>query len=60
MKTPRWTDLHRFPHGPYVRSENSKAEDGYLRDKFLKIIERQQRDAAEAQAKTVPMRKVAR
>ena len=59
MKPVRFTDAHRFPFGPYADAKASQ-EPNYLRDKFLKIIERQQRDAAEAQAKTLPMRKVAR
>ena len=56
MKAPRWTDLHRFPFGPYADAKASQ-EPNYLRDKFAKIAERQRTDAEEAKAKTVPMRR---
>lgn len=49
MKTPRWTDSHRFTQ-PYVPAEQSKAE-GYLAKRFQVIREQQERDEKERREK---------
>lgn len=56
MKPVRFTDSHRFPFGPYADAKAS-SEPNYLRDKFARIEARQKADAAEAQAKTIHLRK---
>lgn len=49
MKTPRWTDKHRYPM-PYVTAEQSRAE-GYLAERFRLIREQQALDEKERREK---------
>lgn len=55
-KTPRFTDSHRFPFEPYTDAKGSQ-EPNYLRDKFARIRERQQKDEQEVKDKVRRMRK---
>ena len=61
MKQPRYTDLHRYPHG-YVKSGSTDVAATFrrVRAEQQRAAEQAQRDAAEAQAKTVPMRRAAK
>ena len=53
MKTPRYTDQHRYPNG-YRRSAETNVEAT-----FKRIRAEQSKNAKEVQAKVAPMRKAA-
>lgn len=55
-RKPHYSDLHRFPHGPYADAKAS-SEPGYLAERFRVIREAQARDAAEAKAKVATMKR---
>ncbi len=55
MKTPKWTDLDRFPQ-PYVPAEQSKAE-GYLAKRFQFIRESQMKIEEERKSKLRTIKK---
>lgn len=54
MSKPRYTDRSRYPT-PYVRSD--AMGENYLQRRFAEIREQQERDAAEAKAKTTPIKR---
>jgi hypothetical protein len=55
MSKPRYTDSARY-RTPYVTAKASE-EPNYLRDKFRAIREQLEKDAAEAKAKTTPIKR---
>ena len=59
IRTPRFTDKHRFGNAPYADAKAS-SEPNYLRDKFRAIAERQAKDAAEAKEKVRALKKAAK
>ena len=52
----RFTDTHRFPNGPYIPAEQSKA-DGYLAKRFKEIREAQEKNEQEQKLKVSQMRR---
>ena len=57
MKAPKYTDL-RYPHG-YVRAANTDVSKTFrrIRERLKAEAEQAAKDAAEAEAKTVQMRR---
>lgn len=55
-RKPRFTDKHRFPHGPYADAKASE-EPNYLRDKFSTIRKQQEVNEAETKDKVRDMTK---
>ena len=55
MSKIRYTDSNRYRR-PYVTSKDSQ-EPGYLARRFAEIKAEQERDAAEAKAKTTPLKR---
>ena len=56
MKTPRYTDRHKFKNSPYADAKAS-SEPGYLAQKFAAIRERMDANEAEQKKKVRDMKK---